>query len=119
MKKLTKNQIVIGLSYFFCAFNCAMLGIASLLLVSNPDVSLFVIGLVFLAMVPISMFDPRKEMQGKQAAVFAILLHILFCNTRYFPTNLCYWVFRLFLTFYYHLCYPKVVQSRKNRLNAN
>ena len=78
MKKLTKNQIVIGLSYFFCAFNCAMLGIASLLLASNPDVSLFVIGLVFLAMVPISMFDPRKEMQGKQAAVFAILLHILF-----------------------------------------
>ena len=29
-------------------------------------------------MVPISMFDPRKGMQGQQAAIFAILLHILF-----------------------------------------
>ena len=47
MKKLTKNQIVIGLSYFFCAFNCAMLGIISLLFTSNPDISLFGIGLIF------------------------------------------------------------------------
>lgn len=78
MKKLTRHQIVIGLSYSFCAFNCIVIGLASIIVASAPDISLFGLGLIFMIMAPISVLDPKKEMQGRQAAICAVVLHILF-----------------------------------------
>ena len=78
MKKMTRHQIVIGLSYFFCAFNCIILSLTSITMVSGADTSLIGLGLIFLIMTPISVVDPRKEMRGQVAAVISIVLHVLF-----------------------------------------
>lgn len=78
MKKMTRHQIVIGLSYFFCAFNCIILSLVSITAVSGADTSLVGLGLIFLIMTPISVVDPRKEMQGQVAAVISIVLHVSF-----------------------------------------
>lgn len=73
-----QNRIVIALSYFFCALNCFVVWVASLLSISNNDRSIVILGIIMAVMVPISFIDPRPQAQNSIAACSSIFLHFLF-----------------------------------------
>lgn len=74
MKKLTKNQIIIGASYFFCAANCIAYWISSLFFEPANDNSVLILGAILVIMVPISVLDPREQMRSNLAVFFSIFL---------------------------------------------
>lgn len=73
-----RNRIVIAVSFFFCALNCIIAWGISLTSVSNYDKSVGVLGIIMIVMIPISLIDPREQMQNSLAALSSIFLHFLF-----------------------------------------
>lgn len=74
MKKPTKNQIVIGASYCFCAANCIAYWISSLISESGNDNSILILGAILIIMIPVSVLDPREEMRSNLAVLFSVFL---------------------------------------------
>lgn len=95
MKKL-RNNIVIGICFFFCAINCIIAWIFSLASGAGDDNSILVLGIIMAIMIPVSIIDPREEMQSSLAVVCYIFMHILF-NILVIILYSYYWLFLLFI----------------------
>ncbi|MGN0315445.1 MAG: hypothetical protein ACI4EG_11760 [Fusicatenibacter sp.] len=77
MRKKSKNRIIIGACYGLSAVNCIVAWLTSLSASSDKDSSIIILGIILLIMIPVSVSDPRAEMQNNFAVCAGIIMHIL------------------------------------------
>lgn len=77
MRKKSKNSIIIGACYGLSAVNCIVAWLTSLIVRTDKDTSIIILGIILLIMIPVSLSDPRAEMRNSFAVWAGIIMHIL------------------------------------------
>lgn len=77
---LVANIRVILMGYFLSGINLVMAGITcATRLDGSLNVKLILLGVIMLLMVPISLWDNRKEMRGRLVSILVCIMHFAIC----------------------------------------
>lgn len=92
MTKKTRNKIVTGACFGFCAIHCIIIQIVSM--ISGTDEDIIILGIIMAVNVPLSVADERPKMLEDSAVWTRIFMHTLF-NIMVSYLWWCWWLLPL------------------------